>query len=178
MKILKNRQLKLYISLLLIFVINYSCTQMNKNKVNKICNTEYCEIGEFKNDKKEGVWKRYDFKDNLIQMASYSDGLLHGPIVSFYENGSIYTTGYYINDTINGNMSLYFEDGKLNISSNFLNGKKEGFNYLYDRNRNLKFKKFYLEGKKNGRQYEYDNKSKIIKIEFFREGIKIDTIIN
>ena len=74
------------------------CKTNNKKDITKKCNNIDCEIGEYINNQKEGVWKQYDKNDNLIKVSNYSKGKLNGPNVSFYSNGKVYSTGNYVND--------------------------------------------------------------------------------
>ena len=133
---------------LIVTIIN-SCTNKDKLGLDKICNLEYCEYGEIINNKKEGVWKRFDKYGNLIQVTKYVNGLKNGPSVAFYADGMIYSTGYYLNDTISGNLSIYHENGFLNISSNYVKGKRVGFQYDYSEKGILSNLDFYSNDKQD-----------------------------
>lgn len=75
------------------------------------------ETGQYKNDKREGVWRAY-----------HSSGKLGSEI-------------NYLNDVANGPAKFYSEDGKI-IAEGVLNGKDYvGEYFIYDKNGN-KFKKF------------------------------------
>ena len=61
----------------------------------------------------------------------------------------IYSTGYYLNDTISGNLSIYHENGFLNISSNYVKGKRVGFQYDYSEKGILSNLDFYSNDKQD-----------------------------
>lgn len=164
---------KTIISLTLLFLIT-CCKTNEKTNVVKDCNAIDCEVGLYKNHKKDGVWKRYDKENNLIEISNYSEGKLNGTSVSLYDNGMVYSTGNYVNDEPHGNISVYFETGKINFSDNYFYGKKEGFSYLYYKNGNLQSKWFYVLGKRDGEQYEFKENQDTLKIEYYKSGILIN----
>lgn len=165
------------IKILAIFFMINACKTNNTDLV-KECDSYNCDIGALKNNKKEGVWKRYDKHDRLIQTSNYSRGKLNGPVISYYPNGTVYSTSNYIDDTPHGNSTLYFENGKINFLDTYFYGKKEGYSYLYDKEGNLVSKYFYVAGKRDGEQYEFGKKEDTVKVEVYRNGILLEVTNN
>lgn len=161
--------------LILMFLPLVICCQTNnKTNIVKNCSDSDCESGVYKNNKKEGVWRRYDKDNNLLQISYYSEGKLNGTSVSFYSNGRVYSTGNYVNDKPHGNVTIYSENGNINLSDNYFYGKKEGFSYLYYKDGKLQSKWFYEEGKREGKQCEFNEKQDTLKIEYYKKGNIID----
>ncbi|KRD08250.1 hypothetical protein ASE21_16305 [Flavobacterium sp. Root901] len=158
--------------LLLVFSALIMCCKTNKKTgIAKDCNDIDCEVGVYKNNQKDGVWKRYDKSDNLIQISNYSEGKLNGATVSFYSNGRVYSTGNYVNNEPHGNITIYSENGNINLLDNYFYGKKEGFSYLYYKDGKLQSKWFYVSGKRDGEQYEFNENQDTLKIEYYKKGI-------
>lgn len=82
-------------------------------KLKKIC------IGNFKNNKRHGLWKNYDFSGTLISEGNYADNLKIGKWKYYYQN--------YIDK--DGKDTPY--SGKLYLEENYQDGKLEGESNQY-----------------------------------------------
>mgnify|MGYP000896226819 CR=1 FL=1 len=88
-----------------------------------------------KKGQKEGVWKEYDTKGNLISEDSYSDGKYEGPSKNYYANGKVYEEYVYRRGKINA--YKYF-DKNGTLVKEFIKQKKDFSFELYNKNGTLR----------------------------------------
>lgn len=62
----------------------------------------YSWEGSYKNDRKEGVWKKYDETGNIIAEETFHNGVLDGPCKYFYPNGKLSAAGVMLAMDIEG----------------------------------------------------------------------------
>lgn len=79
-----------------------------------------------------------------------SDSTLNGPYLSFYENGSLATKGFYNKDQSDSSWVFYFENGKEKASGNFHQGNQEGKWVYYFENGNKKAEGLFKDNIKHG----------------------------
>jgi hypothetical protein len=53
----------------------------------------YTWEGTYKNDRKEGAWKKYDMSGDLIAEETFHNGVLDGPCKYYYPNGKLSAAG-------------------------------------------------------------------------------------
>lgn len=121
------------------------------------------EEGQYVDNLKEGVWKRYFSNGNLRSEITYSKNRPYGPYSIYYENGQLeeastwhrnknvgsfkrfYSNGqpqqeFYFADNgkRNGQQKYYYENGQLALDVHIQNGKEEGEFKRYFENGDLK----------------------------------------
>lgn len=89
-----------------------------KQNINKT-SSKPKEIGTFKNNKKDGLWKYFNERGFLIREENYFDG------------------------TINGKWHTYYDNGDLKIEGQYLQGKRVGSWKWYDSDQNIFLEKYY-----------------------------------
>ncbi|GAA0558860.1 toxin-antitoxin system YwqK family antitoxin [Chitinophaga japonensis] len=53
----------------------------------------YTWEGTYKNDRKEGVWKKYNVSGDLVAEETFQQGVLDGPCKYYYRNGRLSAAG-------------------------------------------------------------------------------------
>lgn len=91
--------------------------------------------GYYMNDKKNGIFKTFDKKGDLLTLEKYRDGEL---VVDSEES------------VILDLRNTYHEDGTLKSTGGYVDGIKEGTHRLYDRDGNLEGGELYSKGEKIG----------------------------
>jgi antitoxin component YwqK of YwqJK toxin-antitoxin module len=93
------------------------------------------EEGTYMNDKKNGIFKYYDRKGELIGLEKYRDGELvvdtEESIVldlksTYFENGTVRSTGGYVDGKKEGTHRTYNEDGSVSTGEVYKGGLKVG----------------------------------------------------
>ena len=62
----------------------------------------YSWEGAYKNDRKEGIWKKYNVTGDLIAEETFRNGVLDGPCKYFYDNGKLSAAGVMLAMDIEG----------------------------------------------------------------------------
>ena len=136
--------------------------------------------GEYKNGKRDGNGKEYEFK-KIIFEGEYKEGKRNGKGKEYFNNNKIKFEGEYLNgrkwngigynyngeltyklNKGNGTIKEYNIIGKLIFEGEYINGEISGIGKEYNYKGNLIFEGEYKYGKRNGVGIEYDNDGKII----------------
>lgn len=89
-----------------------------------------------------------------------------GAYKSYYANGRLWTTGYYLEGEIpDGEWKSFYNNGQLGYHYLYENGKQIGESLLYYKDGTLKEKAFYIDGKRHG-PYSYFHKNGLIMKEY------------
>lgn len=94
----------------------------------KYFNGEAYEIGKFEGGLREGIWKSYFDANTLASETSYSQNILDGKFVQYWENGNVKLSGKYENGLQEGIWQQYNEEGILSITTLFKEGKELKWN--------------------------------------------------
>lgn len=94
--------------------------------------TDSTQLNQYRNGKKEGVWRDYYKNGKLKSESNYSEGIKKGVCKEWWETGKLWTEGIYVNDQANGLMKWYNDQGILVASGNMTNGKRDGAWYICD----------------------------------------------
>jgi len=62
----------------------------------------YSWEGSYKNDRKEGTWKKYDVSGDMIAEETFHNGVLNGPCKYYYPNGKLSAAGVMLATEIEG----------------------------------------------------------------------------
>ena len=100
-----------------------------------------------KNEKRNGIWHRYDKKGNKLSMTEFKKNSQHGKSWVNYENGALHYKGNYINGKLNGTWFFYYQNGTIEIEKNYINGQKNGVWKYYYENGEPKREDYYKNNK-------------------------------
>ncbi len=140
--------------------------------VNYYTNGKKMSEGNYKNKKKEGLWRFYDDTESLTDESEYSNDLLNGvqrlyddqgnlvrifhyvngkkegEWKEFFKDGTLRAKGSYKNDVQNGEIIFYTPQGAYEIAGNYVNGLMHGNWRKYNKNNELEITTKYNYGKK------------------------------
>lgn len=107
--------------ILSLFLTQFGCFSIMQNKTDNISEYKYSYYpsgnleykSEYQNGRLNGITRYWDQQENLISMATYSNGKLHGESISYFLNGNIkYQINYYYGEK-DGEEKFYYNNGKL-----------------------------------------------------------------
>lgn len=141
--------------------------------------------GEYKNDKKDGIWKYYpngflekeqEFKNGIyhgkssnyapngkiINTTTYVNGKKEGDFLEYYDSGKLWSTTKYVNNKIDGELKIYYPSGSLYMTSLYKNDSRTGPIIYYYENGNLLLEGNFIKDKPTGiwKFYGIDQKVK------------------
>ncbi|RMG78739.1 MAG: toxin-antitoxin system YwqK family antitoxin [Bacteroidetes bacterium] len=129
------------------------------------------EEGDFVNNRKTGIWKKYFPNGNLKSEITYVNGRPNGPYKIYYENGQLQEEGTWKNNRNVGTFKRYYENGNLQQEFNFTaSGKREGMQKYYHENGQVMIEGHWADGKENGEIKEYYANGEIKAIKYFNGG--------
>ena len=82
--------------------------------------------GNYKEGKKEGVWKEWYENGQLDEIINYKDGKRDGLRKVWYENGELEHKGNYDEGKKEGVWKYWYENGHLRKEQNYTKMKKKG----------------------------------------------------
>ena len=112
------------------------------------------------NGKPHGESITYKKSGELIQKMNYSQGLLEGNLLLYY-NGKIKSKIPFSKNLQNGEAKYYNENGNEIGVENYKNGVREGKTEWKDMDGNLIFTSNYKDGQLQGEYLEYDKCGKV-----------------
>lgn len=114
------------------------------------------EEGNFLNNLKIGVWKKYFPNNKLASSIHFYNGRPNGEYLIYFEDGTLQEIGTWVNNKQIGVFKRYYENGILHQEFLFNeNGKRVGIQKYYYENGNIMYEGTWEEGKKNGVVKEY-----------------------
>jgi antitoxin component YwqK of YwqJK toxin-antitoxin module len=138
---MKEIILKIFITLLVLTGIGYTCFIIYKNNKIYICDKDiWCsddfQTAKFKMTAKEfsGNAEKYNSAGVLIFKGSYKNNLLDGSYITYYDNGQIKETSHYKNGILEGLSQQYYENGQLGFEKEYKDGKLNGVQKQYHEN--------------------------------------------
>ncbi|MGN6437295.1 MAG: toxin-antitoxin system YwqK family antitoxin [Agriterribacter sp.] len=91
----------------------------------------------------------------ITQSLYYYHGVLNGPLLEFWENGSLQTVGYYSSGKLEGLLKSFDSTGSLINVAGYTNGSREGPEIRFYSSGNVKLITFYFGDWENGVRREY-----------------------
>ena len=119
-------------------------------------NESIIEEGNYTNNKKEGVWKKYFKTGQLKNQISYKSNMPNGAYKLFYDNGKVEEEGNWGLDKNTGSFKRYYSTGQ--VSQDFVfteSGKRNGTQKYYFENGTLNLEVEIKEGLENGKLKRY-----------------------
>jgi antitoxin component YwqK of YwqJK toxin-antitoxin module len=114
------------------------------------------EEGEYKENRKTGVWMEYFCNGNAKNKITFVNGRPDGYAIVYYENGKVQEEGQWKNNRWVGNLKQYYENGQVQHDFKFNEGgKREGVQtYKYD-NGQVAVQGNFVNGKETGTIKEF-----------------------
>lgn len=107
--------------------------------------------------RKQGEWRLYDKKDNVLVISSYKNDLLHGSTI-FYKNDQVLFRLKYQNHKLNG-INQAYKKGKIVFQVELKDNHLHGVVQRYDEKKNaLRSVQLYKNNIREGRADYYLNK--------------------
>ncbi|MFH1319063.1 MAG: toxin-antitoxin system YwqK family antitoxin [Bacteroidota bacterium] len=129
------------------------------------------EEGNYVDNRKTGIWKKYYSNNNLQNEITYINSRPNGYAKIYYQNGNIKEEGLWKGNKWVGEYKFYHENGNLYHEFAYNpKGKREGVQKYYHDNGQVMIEGEWAEGKEAGVIKEYDESGKITSEKFFSEG--------
>jgi antitoxin component YwqK of YwqJK toxin-antitoxin module len=113
--------------------------------------------GKYVDQKKDSVWKIFDYLQNLRQKDQYVNGKREGKSITFFPDGNVLESKTYHNDLENGKWQQFFDNGELKLEGNYVDGKIEGPVTYYNAEGKKEISGAYKNDVKEGRWIYYDD---------------------
>lgn len=91
---------------------------------------------------------------------------------SFYEKGSVFSKGYFVNGIPNGKQTFYYENGELKTEQNYCMGIMQGKFTNYYNNGAINRTGYYLNGAMSGRWYFYYPNGSVKEIVQYKDNLE------
>jgi len=95
----------------------------------------------------------------------FEAGILHGPMTSYYSNGSIRRKGVFVNGRMEGKWESWYQDGKRQYMATYSNDTLNGEFVEWYSTGVMKERGLYAQNKPVGHWIEYDEAGMIIRNE-------------
>jgi antitoxin component YwqK of YwqJK toxin-antitoxin module len=107
--------------------------------------------------------------------GSIKDGKKHGPYVTYWDNGQLFSKRTYKNGKMDGPWVSYWGNGQLFSKGTFKDGKQDGPWVGYHENGQLNYKGTYKDGKKDGPWVYYHDNGTVVKslTGTYKNGVKV-----
>ncbi len=133
---------------------------------------ELIEEGEYKNNRKQGVWKKYYPGGQLKSEIFYVNSRPKGPYTLYYDNGNIEEQGNWARTKNTGSFKRYHPNGKVAQDFTFTeSGKRTGKQTYYYENGNVRLEGTWTEGMESGEMKEYYENGDLMTVKNFSNGV-------
>ncbi len=129
------------------------------------------EEGNYTNNKRTGLWKRYWPNGNVMSEINYVMGRPRGEYKTYYPSGKVEEHGHWDLDRNTGGFKRFHPNGKPAQEFTFnAYGQRDGEQRYYHENGQLAVKVNIVEGKEEGKLLRYDPDGKVIHEAEFENG--------
>jgi antitoxin component YwqK of YwqJK toxin-antitoxin module len=130
------------------------------------------EEGNYKNNLKEGVWKRYYPNGKLRSEIMYEANRPNGKYSIYYENGVLEETGTWARNKNTGSFKRYHSNGNLQQEFFFAeSGKRNGVQRYFHENGQLALEVNIVNGKEEGEMRRFNEAGKLIEVKVLNDGV-------
>ncbi len=120
------------------------------------------EIGHWKNNLQNGVFKLYTEEGILVDDAVFKEGNRNGVTKQYYaDTGNLRVEAYYVDGLLEGKIKEYYQNKKLLSEITYSNGKMNGLAQEYYENGEKKVEMYYEFNVPNGSYKMYDSTGQI-----------------
>jgi antitoxin component YwqK of YwqJK toxin-antitoxin module len=121
-------------------------------------------------NKRHGVFTRYDVEGNLMETAHYTHGKLDGERLIYYPEGMKEISEFYNNDQLEGMYKRFDKEGNLTFEAPYTNNVLGGIAKSYYPDGTLKEEVTFANNEENGPFTEYHENGKIAWKGTYRNG--------
>ncbi len=130
------------------------------------------EEGSYKDNRKEGLWKKYWPGGKLRNEINYKAGKPEGEYKLYYENGQLEEQGIWSNGKNTGNFARYYNNGNPQQQFVFAaNGKRNGKQKYYHENGKLAMEVDIVNGAESGVSKRYNTDGTLAEEKTFENGV-------
>lgn len=132
---------------------------------------EKVEEGNYKDNRKEGLWKKYWPGGKIRNEINYTNGKPQGEYKLYFENGNLEEHGFWSNNKNTGEFKRFYTNGKP--QQHFLfseNGKRNGIQKYYHENGNLAMEVNIVNGAESGVCKRYNPDGSLAEEKTFENG--------
>jgi antitoxin component YwqK of YwqJK toxin-antitoxin module len=130
------------------------------------------EEGNYVDNRKDGLWKRYWPNGKLRSEVNYQTGKPLGEYKLFYENGKLEEHSHWVNSKNTGDFKRYYSNG--NPQQHFIftdNGKRNGMQRYYHENGKIAMEVNIVNGNESGILKRYNPDGSLAEEKTFENGI-------
>ena len=152
----------------LIILLAFSCSSSKKviNEKNEISSK-----GNFKDNKKTGIWKYFYSNGNLHQKGKYKDDKQNGIWKFYFDSGELMGFGEFSDNNQIGLWKWFHKNGNLYTERLYNYGKLEEIKSCFDKNRIILDCGKVINGNGKMIYHDIENESDSIEIFEFENGI-------
>jgi antitoxin component YwqK of YwqJK toxin-antitoxin module len=135
------------------------------------------EEGYFKDNLRNGIWKKYYENGNLEWELTFVGNRPNGYAIFYYRNGKVSEEGVWKNNRWVGEYKYFHENGKLKYEWKYnASGKREGAQKYYYENGQLMIIGSWDDGKEAGELKEFFSNGDLRAVKYFNNGdIAVDS---
>lgn len=133
--------------------------------------TSLCE-GNFEGGNKIGQWFYYYDEKKLKSEINYSNDVLNGKTINYFDNGNVKFEGDFLNGQKNGKWGYYFQNGEKKYEETYQNGVSNGSYISYFETKKIYEKGNLTNGFKDGNWLTNYSDGTIKTIEDYDNGSK------
>ncbi|MBP63222.1 MAG: hypothetical protein CMJ62_17010 [Planctomycetaceae bacterium] len=120
-------------------------------------------VDNYPNNKLRLRWRVKKFKNGRL--------VFHGSYQEFYENGTKFSEGTYLDGKLDGKWTFWHKNGQLAKKCQYTHGKPEGNSLIYRSDGTLAVRENYSEGKPEGRWTHFlSDGTQIVRQEEYQQG--------
>lgn len=135
------------------------------------------EEGNYKDDLREGTWKKYWPNGNKRSEINFTLGKPHGLYKIFYQNGKLEEVGFWDDGVNTGDFKRYYDSGNMQQNFHFnTKGKRNGTQYYYHENGKLALEVEIVNGQESGVMKRYNDDGELIEEKVFNKG-KVEKVV-
>jgi len=182
--------MKLILLAILTFTISFNFAQdINKKDANGLkqgkwifyyddAKTQIKQEGEYKDNKKTGVWKAYYSSGKAKSEITYVKNKPNGYAKFYYENGNVSEEGIWKGNKWTGEYKYFHKNGNPSYVWHYNeSGKRTGEQKYYHENGKIMIEGNWQDGKEQGTIKEYDKTGKLIAEKTFNDGKMDETSV-
>jgi antitoxin component YwqK of YwqJK toxin-antitoxin module len=129
------------------------------------------EEGNYKEGRKDGLWKAYYPDGKLKHEITYTEGIAKGPARFYYKDGSLWEEGNWQEHCWVGDYRLYHPTGNAAYQFHYnSHGKRVGEQRYFYPDGTLKYKGVWDNGAITGQLEVYDDKGQLAQVRNYKDG--------
>lgn len=151
---------KAFLSFIVLFLLFYSCENINLKNKNVQVEKPGREI--FINENGDTVVFYYRDDGSIRSKVTINNRYKNGPAFNYYKDGTVQHELNYRNGLKHGLVRYYYESGELYRETTYVNGDKEGIRRIYYQSGEIKAEIPYKKGQLEEGTKEYSKSGRLI----------------